>query len=258
MIRFLNFVSIIVSFVILAFGVFNYVNRDHTTIYVGVDSYSAPFSMTSDIGDLKGFGVDLMRAVANALDVNVEFRMIPFYVLQDSLRRGTVDAVVAPFDSNLKENQLNSNFTVPYFKNNLVFAVKDDLASKYKDISSMSGVKFCVTDKPDVLKYLRSKYKNSVIMIFASSEDAFSGLYKEQCATFVDSKSSMYYYISKHRLRKLTVKDIPFTGEVTYKIAVRDNKAELLNKINKGLDYLMSTREIDEISKKWFSIPSDL
>ena len=223
--------------------------------------------MTSDIGELKGFGVDLMRAVANALDVNVEFRMIPFYVLQDSLRRGTVDAVVAPFDSNLKENQLNSNFTVPYFKNNLVFAVKDNLASKYKDISSMSGVKFCVTDKPDVLKYLRSKYKNSVIrskyknsviMIFASSEDAFSGLYKEQCATFIDSKSSMYYYINKHRLRKLTVKDIPFTGEVTYKIAVGDNKADLLNKINKGLDYLMSTREIDEISKKWFSIPSDL
>ena len=68
----------------------------------------------------------------------------------------------------------------------------------------------------------------------------------------------MYYYISKHRLRKLTVKDIPFTGEVTYKIAVGDNKVELLNKINKGLDYLMSTREIDEISKKWFSIPSDL
>ena len=231
MIRFLNFVSIIVAFVILAFGVFNYVNRDHTTIYVGVDGYSAPFSMTSDIGELKGFGVDLMRAVANALDVNVEFRMIPFYVLQDSLRRGTVDAVVAPFDSNLKENQLNSNFTVPYFKNNLVFAVKDNLASKYK---------------------------NSVILIFASSEDAFSGLYKEQCATFIDSKSSMYYYISKHRLRKLTVKDIPFTGEVTYKIAVGDNKAELLNKINKGLDYLMSTREIDEISKKWFSIPSDL
>ncbi len=30
--------------------------------------------MTSDIGDLKGFGVDLMRAVANALDVNVEFK----------------------------------------------------------------------------------------------------------------------------------------------------------------------------------------
>lgn len=80
--------------------------------------------MISDIGDLKGFGVDLMRAVANALDVNVEFRMIPFYVLQDSLRRGAVDAVIAPFDSNLKENQLNSNFTVPYFKNNLVLLLK--------------------------------------------------------------------------------------------------------------------------------------
>ena len=49
----------------------------------------------------------------------------------------------------------------------------------------MAGAKFCVTDKPDVLKYVRSKYKNSVIMIFASSEDAFSGLYKEQCATFI-------------------------------------------------------------------------
>lgn len=181
MIRFLNFVSIIVAFVILAFGVFNYVNRDHTTIYVGVDGYSAPFSMISDIGDLKGFGVDLMRAVANALDVNVEFRMIPFYVLQDSLRRGAVDAVIAPFDSNLKVNQLNSNFTVPYFKNNLVFAVKDNLASKYKDISSMSGVKFCVTDKPDVLKYLRSKYKNSVIMILPVPRMLFRSLQGAVC-----------------------------------------------------------------------------
>lgn len=124
MIRFLNFIAFIVAFVILAFGVFNYVNRDHATIYVGVDGYSAPFSMTSDIGDLKGFGVDVMRAVANALDVNVEFRMIPFYALQNSLRRGTVDAVVAPFDSNLKENQLNSNFSAPYFKNNLVLQLK--------------------------------------------------------------------------------------------------------------------------------------
>lgn len=71
--------------------------------------------MTSDIGDLKGFGVDLMRAVANALDVNVEFRMIPFYVLQDSLRRGTVDAVVAPFDSNLKEESTKFKFYCTLF-----------------------------------------------------------------------------------------------------------------------------------------------
>lgn len=258
MIRFLNLLTLIVAFVILSFGIFRYANRDHSTIYVGVDGYSAPFSMTSDIGELKGFGVDVMRAVAKALDINVEFRMIPFYALQDSLRRGTVDAVVAPFDTNLKENQLNSNFTVPYFKNSLVYAVKENLVNKYKDIAHMAGAKFCVTDKPDVLKYVRSKYKNSVIMIYASSEDAFSGLYKEQCATFLDSKSSMYYYISKHRLRKLVVRDIQDGGEVTYKIAVGDNKGDLLMRINKGLDYLMSTRAIDELSQKWFSIPSDL
>lgn len=255
MIRFLNFISLIVAIIIISFGAFKYINRDTDTIYVGVDGYSAPFSMTSDIGDLKGFGVDVMKAVANAIDVNVEFRMIPFYALQDSLRRGTVDAVVAPFDPSLKENQLNSNFSIPYFKNVLVYAVKDSLSHNYSDIDSMDGAKFCVTDKPEVLKYIRSKLKNSVIMIYGSSGEAFSGLYKEQCQTFVDSKSSMYYYITKHRLRKIVVKDIPYKSQVSYKIAVGDNKSELLNKINNGLEYLINTSEIDEINKKWFSVP---
>lgn len=258
MIRFLNLIIIIVAFVIISVGIFNYANRDHSTIYVGVDGYSAPFSMTNDIGELNGFSVDVMRAVAKSLDVNVEFRTIPFYALQDSLRRGTVDIVIAPFNPNLKENQLNSNFSFPYFKNKMVYAVKNNLTQKYNDVLSIRGIKFCVTDKPEVLKYVRANYKNSIIMIYASSEDAFSGLYKEQCHTFIDSKSSMYYYINKHHLRKLTVKDVKDTNEVEYRIAVGDNKEDLLNRINTGLEYLMSTREIDAISQKWFSVPSDL
>ncbi|MGN1280898.1 MAG: substrate-binding periplasmic protein [Succinivibrio sp.] len=250
----------ICTFVILIVGsgIFAYVKSSHDTIYVGVDGYSAPFSLTTKSGDLSGYGIDIIRAVAKAVNVDVEFRIIPFDALHDSLRKGTVDVVIAPFDPDLEENRKNSLFTDPYYINHYIYITRDysldhDLARK-----SVSGLKICTTDKPDLLKFLRVHFSTDNIMIYDSLSKAFSGLYQNDCDMVVDSKSSATYYIKKHSLRKLRVHDLKRNSQKVYRIALGSDKRELRDLLNSGLDYVVQTREIDRIDRKWFGTDSEL
>ena len=89
-------------------------------IRVGVDGFSAPFSITNSFGDLSGYDVDIIKAIAKKLDYKIEFKIIAFTGLENNLNNRLVDVVLAPMDSNTPENQSrNIIYSKPYFFNYL-------------------------------------------------------------------------------------------------------------------------------------------
>ncbi len=257
MIRLIKLVVITALLLIVGSGVFRYMLREKNTIYVGVDGYSAPFSITNDIGELRGFNIDLMNIIGNALDLNIEFRIIPFSSLERSLTNGQVDVVIAPFDAKDLKSGDKYLLSIPYYKNNIIIVRRNDETSnefleKSENKSTSKG--YCLTDKPHVLKFLRKNFSNSKIMIYESTEAAFKALYTGNCIGVVDSLSSANYYITKHKLKQLNVLDLQ--GEEhyhLYRVAVSPNNIKLLDNINRAILYAFQTGQLDKISNKWFS-----
>lgn len=258
MLRFFHIMIAIIALLIIGSGIFTYLNSQRDTIYIGVDGYSPPFSLTTRNGDLSGYGIDIIRAIGNAVNLDVEFRIIPFNALHDSLRKGTVDAVIAPFDPELPLNKLNSIFTDPYYVNNFVYVTLEssyvhDLARK-----SAAGLKICTTDKPELLKFLRVHFSYETIMIYENLAAAYTALYRNNCDIIADSKSSATYYIKKHSFRKLRVNDLKKDNQMKYRVAFALNRYDLRDMFNQGLNYIVQTREIDRIDNKWFGTKSEI
>ena len=63
------------------------------TIIVGLDDTFAPMGFRDESGELVGFDIDLARAVAEELGMNVEFKPIDWKAKEAELSAGTVDCL---------------------------------------------------------------------------------------------------------------------------------------------------------------------
>lgn len=245
----------IIIFLIVALFAYSHLDQEKQTIYVGVDGYSAPFCITNDIGELRGYNIDLMNSIAQALNIKIEYRIIPFTALQECLRLGTVDAVIAPFDSNKIQNQRYTLFTEPYYKNYLSYVVKESNRNFKITNDDVVGKNICIVEKQKSLEYVRKHLYKARLSIYTSSQASFKGLFEGFCDAVVDTKSSNEYYITKHKLRRLVVKEhrSKYSPVRTYRIAVKKGNENLVNVLNKGLLYVKQTGKFDEINQKWFS-----
>ncbi|MGN0915227.1 MAG: substrate-binding periplasmic protein [Succinivibrio sp.] len=258
MAKYVYLLLIILPLAIIGTGFFEYYQRSNKTIYVGVDGYSAPFSVTNDMAELSGYGIDVMQAVADAVGMKIEFRIIPSSALRESLRIGAIDIVIAPFDSNNSHNKGLTDFSLPYFENIMTYVVRREDKDMEISKNSLKSKNVCLTDKPYVLQHIRTTQYNSNIKIYTSSALCFKALLERQCDVVADSKSSNNYYITKHKLRTVNSIEIKYTPVHQYKFAVKEGRQELIDRINRGLIYINQTNLLNEIHQKWFSSDSTL
>ncbi|WP_078929540.1 substrate-binding periplasmic protein [Succinivibrio dextrinosolvens] len=248
---------IIIMYVILFTATaISFIRAKNNTLHVGVDGYCAPFSITSSQGELSGYNIDVISAIARALNYKIEFRIIPFTALEKDLKRRLVDVVIAPMDSgNDKNIRPDIIYTNPYYFNNLTILKKIDREISYTEKGFGKGTKICLPNKPYILDYVRSHFDGTVIKIYNGSKNAVDAIYKNQCDVVVDTKSSNEYYRTKHRLNKMEVKPIynAYEYDHIYKIAMNANKRYLKERINKAIEHLIQTGELNRIHEKWFS-----
>ncbi len=234
----------------------SYIRARNNTLHVGVDGYCAPFSITNSHGELSGYNIDVIKAIARTLEYNIEFRIIPFTALEKDLKRRIVDVVIAPMDSG---NDMNIRsdiiYTEPYYFNYLTLLKKIDKDIAYTEDGFGKGTKICLPNKPYILDYVRAHYIGTTVKIYNGSKNAVDAIYKNECDVVVDTKSSNEYYRTKHRLNKMEIKPIYNAVEYNhiYKIAMNANKKYLKERINKAIDHLIQTGELNRIHEKWFS-----
>ena len=251
---------LVILAVILLSYLIPYLQRNNKVLYVGVDGYSAPFSSANHMGELKGFNIDLAKAIAKSLDAKVEFRILPFNDLEKNLKQKKIDMIIGPFDTHNIVLPKDYVYSVPYFKNNLVLIKrKQDRDSELFRRNSTKDSSYCITDKPHVLNYVRRKFSDKTIKIYENSQAALQAIYLGECSAIIDSYSSANYYITKHKLKHLTIISLENTTHYhLYRIVLNLEDISLKNKINDAILYMSQTGQLDKISQKWFSQKSTI
>lgn len=221
------------------------------TYTVGTDAAYAPFEKMSPANEVEGLTVDLLKAVAAKGGFQVKFVNTPWEGIFKTLDSGERD-IVASSVTITDERKQSMDFSRPYFDAVQLIAVKEDSkVARFEDLKTLKvGVQTGTTGDEVVQKLLGKTNPN--IRRFESTPLALQELTAGGVAAVVADNGVVQNYIINNPSAKFrSVSDASFVPE-QYGFAVKKGNAELLEKINKGLDAIKADGTHDALLAKYF------
>lgn len=114
---------------------------DDSVWNVGTEPAFPPFESTEN-GEIVGFDIDLMNAIAERAGKTVEFESLPFDGLIPGLQGGSIDAAISGMTIT-EERAQTVDFSDPYFDAGLAIAVQDS-TTDIQSLDDLEGKKIAV------------------------------------------------------------------------------------------------------------------
>jgi len=218
---------------------------------VGTDAAYAPFESQNEKGEIVGFDIDVVKAVAKKAGLEVKFVNTPWEGIFNALNQGDRDLLVSAVTIT-DERKQTMDFSAPYFDAAQLIAVKQNSkVSKFDDLKKLKvGVQTGTTGDEAATKLLG---KNSTsIKRFESTPLALKELEAGGVDAVVADNGVVVHYIANNPGGKFkTVNDKAFVPE-QYGIVVRKGNKELLGKIDQGLGAIKADGTYDKIYAQYF------
>ncbi|MHC4215553.1 MAG: transporter substrate-binding domain-containing protein, partial [Planctomycetota bacterium] len=221
-----------------------------------------PFALVRRDGSADGFSVDLLKAVTQAVGLEINFIVGPWHKIKQKLVDGHLD--VLPLVSYSHEREKAYDFTVPYLrmhgtifvrkgektirgradlKDKEVIVMRGDTAHEYALHENLSD-KLILTDTFEEAMRLLSTGKHDAVII------------QQLVGLQLIKKLGISNVVSVSTFQETSLKpvDKPLSGfEQKFCIAVQDGDKKLLALLNEGLAIAIANGTYDELYKKWFS-----
>lgn len=200
--------------------------------------------------ELKGFDVDLAKAVAEELGVKVEFQLISWDTKETELESKTIDLIWNGLTIN-DDRKANMTISTPYLNNKQVAVVKKANLSKYSTVESMKNA--TVTFENGSAGADVAKAEGFTNTVGASSQmmaltDVLSG---SSDVVILDSVLANFYCKEGSEFSSLAiVPDLVFVEE-QYGIAARKGDLGTIDKINTALSALQANGKLKEIADEY-------
>ena len=212
------------------------------------DNNFPPFEFVSPSGEYKGFNVDIMRAVALELGLDLELVPMPWSRVRDALESGAVDAIQGMKYSPERDRYLD--FTAPYFRSAQVIFVRADNIS-VSGLESLSGLRVAVQEGDYGHEVVR-RIPGAQAVVFENQESALEALLSGSVDAFVGNRFAGQYVAQ----RKRRTADLKIVGNpidpADYAVAVAEGNRELAALLNKGIEAIKKNGTYDKIYAKWF------
>lgn len=220
-------------------------------IVVGLDDNFPPMGFRDDDNQLVGFDVDLARAAAKDLGMEVEFKPIDWDAKEAELNGKRVDVLWNGLTIT-EQRKENIAFTKPYMENHQIVIVKAEsdiqdkagLADKNVGAQNGSSAIDAIEKDEETAKSFKAlkKYGDNITALL----DLEAGRID---AVVLDEVVGRYYTAKKPG--EYRVLDENFGAE-EYGVGVRKDDTALLQKLDEALDALKASDTGAEISEKWF------
>ncbi len=218
---------------------------------VGTDAAYAPFESQNEKGEIVGFDIEVVQAVAAKAGIEVKFVNTPWEGIFNALGQGDRDMIVSAVTITA-ERKGTMDFSDPYFDAQQLIAVKDNSKiTKFADLKKRKvGVQTGTTGDEAVTKLLGKTSTN--IRRFESTPLALKELESGGVDAVVADNGVVIHYVANNPGGKFkTVSDKEFVPE-QYGIALKKGNSELQGKINKALAEIRADGSYDKIFAKYF------
>ena len=222
-----------------------------TKIVVGLDDNFPPMGFRNEQNELVGFDIDMARAAAQRMGVEVEFKPIDWSAKEAELASKRVDALWNGLTIT-EERKKNIAFTDPYMENHQIVVVaagsnianKADLAGKV--VGAQEGSSAVDAIQKD--EAVASTFKE--LKTFGDNVAALMDLSTGRLdAVVVDEVVGRYYVAKKPEL--YTVLEEHF-GTEDYGVGLRKEDTELLTKLQEAINGMKQDGSAAKIAEQWF------
>ena len=218
---------------------------------VGTDAAYAPFESQNEKGEIVGFDIEVVQAVAKKAGIEVKFVNTPWEGIFNALGQGDRDMIVSAVTITA-ERKGTMDFSDPYFDAQQLIAVKDgSKVAKFADLKKLKvGVQTGTTGDEAVTKLMGKT--SAAIKRFESTPLALKELEAGGVDAVVADNGVIINYVANNPGGKFkSIADKEFVPE-QYGIALKKGNTELQAKLNKGLAEIRADGSYDAIFTKYF------
>lgn len=231
-------------------------------IVVGVNAEFDPFEYRDEAGQLVGFDIDLINALAQVTSIEVSFVDMDFNELIPAVVNGEIDGAISAITRTDERAELVA-FTDPYFTTDQspvsFFSGGQGLAVRTDTTNIQSAADLTETIKVGVKSGTTGDFfvvENSTAQIvrFDESPEALTALANGDVDAVVTDIAVIAEFVTDHPELNVQLMGQPLTVEA-YAIVVNKERPDLLQILNAGLTRIREDGTYDQIFEKWFELP---
>lgn len=207
-----------------------------------------PFSYQDKSGNLQGIDIDVIRAVGEAQGFKVELTKQPFAEMFNQLEKGQYQ--IAIYDLSLtKERAEKFGHTIPYIYNPSVIVFKNDRnITSLNDLKNLSVSTLANSKQSLIIDKIETRQHDKLATVFAQ----YQGLLQNTYDAIIQDKYLIEYLALSYPEHKIKMLEYEPETEMSAKVVMytKKNDHELISKLNKGIESLQKSGEINRITKK--------
>ncbi|HEU5139813.1 MAG TPA: transporter substrate-binding domain-containing protein [Bacillales bacterium] len=219
------------------------------TYVVATDNSFVPFEFVDkESGDIKGFDIDLMTAIAKEAGIDIKFKVMNFPGIIPGLKSGRWDMGIAGISITEKRDK-SIDFSDPYYQSGLMVGVQAD-NTEIQGIDDLAGKTISTRQGSTSQSYIKKNLPKATAKAFPKVTQAYQELMRGSVdATLYDVPNLKYFIKTKAKGKIKTVGDV--LEAQNYGIAFQED-SKLVDKVNKALSTLKENGTYADIYKEWF------
>ena len=238
--------SVLVGLIMLSL-VISSCGKTAAVIRIATDATWPPFeSVNEQTKDIEGFDIDLMNAIAEKENLDIEFVNVAWDPLLAGMAQCTYDAAISAMTIT-EERAEQFLFSDPYFFAGQIITVhidNTDIHSKHDLSGKVVGAQIGTTGSFEV-----EKIGGATLRTYDDIALAMQDLMNGQIDAVVADNPLALSYVGENPDKLKTAGDV-FTDE-NYGIAICQTNTDLQAKINSGLEAVIAEGLIDDLVEKW-------
>ncbi len=218
------------------------------TYIVGGDYYYPPYEFLDEEGNPTGYNVELTRAIAEVMGLNIEIRLGNWSEMRTALETGEID--VLPGTVLTKERKAYFDFVPHAIIHQSIFYRKG--SPRAKNIDDLEGFEVIVQEAGSMHDNL-VKHGGITVILTDTHANALRLLASGKHDYAVVANLPGLYLGRKHRLSNIVTSGKTAVS-FKYGYAVKKGDDELQARLNEGLSILENTGRYQEIYDKWLGV----
>jgi len=224
-------------------------------IRIGTEGAYPPFNFTDANGELKGFDLDIAKALCEEMKAECSFVAQDWDGIIPALVANKYDAIIASM-SITEERKKKVDFTEKYYSTPPALIAPKDTALTATDPAALEGKTIGAQSSTTHATFLEDVYKGSTIKLYPTQDEANADLVAGRVDAVAADSIVLGEWLKKDdgaccKRVGMMENDPKYFGDGAG-IAVRKGEDELREKFNKAIAAIRANGKYKEINDKYF------
>ena len=224
---------------------------DFNTLNVGMSADQPPMNMRNRQGGLMGFDVDLARAMAAAMRVKLEIKVMPFGELMQALERDEIDMIISGMAITPARTEQVS-FVGPYMMSGKSILTRDAVLAEVSEAGEFNraDLRLLALKNSTSTTFIREVAPEARLTEVTHYDEAVQLIIDGKADALVADLPICVLSVLRHPDAGLVTLDQPLTVE-PQGIAISKDDGQFLNLVGNYLDAYAKMGVLTKLRKKW-------